>query len=327
MKNYLKALILAAIAVAACTPPAPEEGAKTVNLRVSASSPLDTKASTIKDAQINSIQVFIFSGSGTLEGWKRADGASVEVSSLTGEKIIWAVVNAPEISIAPGESEEVLKAIRSDLKDNSTTSLVMTGRRTYMVSGGGSVSVAVDRIPAKISVGSICVRFQGTSLEGKPFIVKDVYLRNVAGEQNIGGTFVPTKNSLWYNKIVRSSSGASSVIADTGLSITCPENTAKELGFLYLAYPNPTADDARDNSWTSIRRTHLMIHATIGGTDTFYPFALPVIERNHIYNVRSITISMKGNDNESDPPIETGGLGMSVTVNPWNGEDEISYSL
>lgn len=318
-------LLLALAALAACDRSAPPAVQEPVQLRISADTPESTRASSLEDKKINSLQVFIFSASGKLESSKRATGSSVDISSLTGDKIIWAVVNAPEISLVNGESESALKAIKTDLKDNSANSLVMTGRRTYTVNGGGSLSVNVDRMPAKIALGSICVNFAGTSLSGKAFVVKDVYLRNVAGEQSIDGSFVPGKNSLWYNKITRS--GNDAILADTGLSVTCPEGVAKDFNYVYLAYPNPTADDVYDNSWSGVRRTHLMIHASIGGQDSWYPVPLPVIQRNHIYNVKTVTLTMKGNDNESDPPIRTGSLGISVTVNDWTGEDEISYTL
>ena len=325
-KNTHLLLLLAAAALAACSKNAPSATEPDrVRLRICAEAP-ETKASTLEDKKINSLQVFIFSEDGKLESGKRESGSSVEISSLTGDKIIWAVANAPEIGMGPGDSESILKAWKTDLKDNSANSLVMTGRRTYTVGGGGgSLSVSVDRMPAKICLGSIRVNFAGTSLEGKAFVVKDVYLRNVAGEQSMDGSFTPSKTSIWYNKITCSSSEA--ILADTGLSINCPEGVAKDFNYVYLAYPNPTADDVYDNSWSNVRRTHLMIHASIGGKDSWYPVPLPVIERNHIYNVKTVTLTMKGNDNESDPPIQTGGLGISVSVNEWTGEDEISYSL
>lgn len=326
MKTIAPLLLAAAALTSACGKNNVEPTAAIpVQLRICAETP-QTRATSLEDKKINSLQVFIFSKDGTLESSKRATGSSVDISSLTGEKIIWAVTNAPEISLSAGDNETMLKATKTDLKDNSSSSLVMTGRRTYTVSGsGGNLAVNVDRIPAKVSLGSIRVDFAGTPLEGKSFVVKDVYLRNVVGEQNIGCSLVPTKSSLWYNRITRSSQ--ESILADTGLSVSCPEGVAKDFNYVYLAYPNPTADDVYDNSWTSVRRTHLMIHASIGGKDSWYPVPLPVIERNHIYNVKTVTLTMKGNDNESDPPIQTGGLGLSVTVNQWTGEDEISYSL
>lgn len=327
MKTFAPLLLAAAALAAACQKNSvgPTTIDSPVQLRICAEAP-QTRAASLEDKKINSLQVFIFSKDGTLESSKRVTGSSLDISSLTGEKIIWAVTNAPEISLSAGDDETVLKAKKTDLKDNSANSLVMTGRRTYTVSGnGGNLAVSVDRIPAKVSLGSIRVDFAGTPLEGKSFVVKDVYLRNVAGEQNIGCSLVPTKSSLWYNKITRSST--ESILADTGLSINCPEGVAKDFNYVYLAYPNPTADDVYDNSWSNVRRTHLMIHASIGGKDSWYPVPLPVIERNHIYNVKTVTLTMKGNDNESDPPIQTGGLGISVSVNEWTGEDEISYSL
>lgn len=281
----------------------------------------------VNDSKIDSIQVFIFTSDGILESSRRMRASSLEISCIPGNKIIWVLANAPELSLETGALESVLTGSALYLKDNAFSSLMMTGRAEVEISEDGPLNVSVDRLPALVRFGSVKTDFTGSYLEGCSFVVNDVYLRNVMGESRVRGVFNPEAGSLWYNKITdEQNAEADALIGDKGLNRAVADGSEEAFGLAYLVFPNSVAEDDESPVW-SVRRTHLVVHATIDGEDTYYPIVLPVIARNRIYNVKTVTLTMAGNPNPEDPPISTAGISLNISIAPWEGEDEITYTL
>lgn len=328
--NAVIALAAALALGAGCSrePMRADSQAETVLLSLNAELTVSTKAPSaqLKEESIDSLQAFIFSSDGLLESSRRARTNALEISCLKGEKIIWVLVNCPAVELEAGSPESALSGYALDLKDNAMGSLMMSGRVVKDIQEGGSLSVPVDRLPSKVRLGTVMVDFNGTSLEGASFILKDVYVRNVAGSVSVDGTQSPAADGLWYNKFVDCDAAAGHVLHDVDLNRAVANASPELMELSYLVFPNPTADDDNAAAW-SARRTHLVLHATVNGEDTWYPIVLPVIGRNRIYNVKTVTLTMKGNDHPEDPPITTSSLSLNISINPWTGEDEITYTL
>ena len=299
-----------------------------VTLTISAETATKAPTASISDAAKNTLQVFVFTTDGALETDKRVEAGTLQIGSRTGEKHIWAVVNAPAITVT---SESELRAAAVSLASCSATSVVMAGSTTETItSTSDRIDISVDRLVAKVSLQNVSVNFTGNSLDGKTFIVKDLYLKNVAGSTNIAGN--AAMNAItWYNKLTRES-GAPAVIEDTGLNTTVNAGGATTgtaaVNRTWFTCPNSASDSAagQESTW-SPRRTRLVMHATVGGEDTYYTFDLPSLARNHSYNITSITVTMKGKDNDNnDEKTSSGALNMDITVNPWTGEDDITYT-
>lgn len=281
----------------------------------------------VNDSKVDSLQVFIFTSDGVLESSRRMRSSSLEISCIPGKKVIWVLVNAPEITLETGVLESELAGQAVYLRDNSLSSMMMTGRTEEEIEEDQPLSVKVDRLPSLVRFGSVKTQFAGSYLEGCSFVVKDVFLRNVMGECRVRGVFNPGAGSLWYNKFTNEETAeASALISDKGINRICVEDTEEAFNFVYLVFPNSIADDDISPIW-SVRHTHLVIHAEIDGSDTYYPIVLPVITRNRIYNVKTVTLTMAGNPNPEAPPITTAGLSLNISIAPWDGEDEITYTL
>lgn len=288
-----------------------------------------TKAATssVTDAAKNTLQVFIFTSDGVLETNKRVSGSTLAINSRLGAKHIWAVVNAPAISAT---SEDDLKAQTVSLSSVTATNLLMAGMASETIDANSDrVDISVDRLVAKISLENVSVDFTGTGLSGKTFIVKDLYLKNVAGSTNVAGTAAMSAIT-WYNQL-KHVPGAPAIVEDMGLSTTINsgggDTGTQALNKTWFTCPNSASESAagQESTW-SPRHTRLVLHATVGGTDTYYTFTLPALSRNHAYTIKTIKITMQGKDNDNnDETTNSGALNMDITVNPWTGEDEITY--
>lgn len=321
----------------------------------------DTKAASanIKDSQKNSLQVFIFNAAtGARENSAYiSSGVSATLSSFKGTKRIWAIVNYPSQLYADSEAE--LCALTSTLADNSLTNFVMSGYTTAVVEGlNQAVAVNVQRAAARIRIDKVIKNFAENDLSGYSLTVKEIYLKNVAGDARFDSSMDISENetnrvgvnnytpTVWYNQLVRSSVPAiNPLVYVGGLSVACPEDnnvtpeTPNNIDQYLFMYPNNVTTDSSAEPFTP-RKTRLVLHCEIQkgsdpAEDQFYTFNLPnqannenTIIRNKTYIISSITISMRGKANDNDDSL-TDPTSVSVTTNidPWTGEETYSYSM
>ena len=150
---------------------------------------------------VNSVQILVFDSSGKINIYKDA-GTSVSgisISTTTGTKSVWAVVNGPDLK-AIG-TEAALKAIAVDLADNSVTKtdgFVMAGSTSCTVSASGATAnVTVSRLVARVALQKVTNALPAGYGALK---IDNVTLINVVGNQNLGGD---AAISTWYNKMGR----------------------------------------------------------------------------------------------------------------------------
>lgn len=361
MKRYfsLALALLAAMGILSCTktqnPVLSVTPAQTLSvpegsgiLNISLEDPqTKSQQSSVQASKVNTLQVFIFD----LESGKKetdkyiSDGSSnASLTTLTGEKSVWVVVNHEKIQV---ENKEDLTQTISYLKDNSITNFQMSGYNNNVTVTpldpetnpyGNNVSVPVYRLASQISLKKVKVNFTGTAMEGFTFTIKDLYLKNVLGVAYMDQTSTLLSAAYWYNKMVFESSDVDALVSDLNINpgISCPTNgTEVTLNRSYYAYPNPCANDFNTSPWMS-RHTRLVMHAvvsgSVGGTqkeyNTYYVFTLPKLVFNHTYDITSVNITMLGKeDDDDDSDTVTGKANVTIQVNGWTETTNLTYEF
>jgi len=343
-----------------------------VNLVLPAGPSTKVLASEAKETAVNSLQIFIFKAVSETDHsknvretdkWDASGNTALTLSTYTGDKIIWALVNAPRQSFS---NEAELLAHHSMLEENSATGLVMTGSATKKVvennthSSVGditSVPITVSHLGARLSIQNVKVDFSNTSLEGCYLDIKEVYVLNAVNNVCLDGksrTKEELKSSAnWYNLEAWSGSiptAAQSLLGDRGnLKITLgPTTGEKELNRCFYVYPNAsTSNDDNTDATASARLTRIILHGYIRGEagrklgdnikhaeESYYCFDIPktstnaTLERNHSYDIQDITITMAGgpSDAPEDRP-KFGKVKATITVSDWIEHTELKYEL
>ena len=153
------------------------------------------------EKQVNKVQIFVFDESGKINIYKDAGTtqSNISISTTTGKKTIWAVVNGPDLSEVASLAE--LEDTAIDLAANSTTAA--TG---FVMAGSTSCTVSASAATANISVSRLVARVALQKVTNQlpdgygALTIENEGLTNVAGNQNIAGDATP---ATWYNKMGR----------------------------------------------------------------------------------------------------------------------------
>ena len=315
---------------------------------------------------------------------------AMTLTTTVGQKYIYALANAPRLRNVTNIDD--LKSRVMSLGNNYLTlttvgteqrrGLVMAGAFGY-TSGDAAINivgtkkdigaysqnnnasmttvpVSLYRLAARIELDNLKVDFRNTNLEGKEFVLKEIYLKNVPNSVRVSGQnadLLGSDATYWTNRITpeaspkdKSGLDVTSLIYEQRASggTTCnnagAETTIKSY---FYSYPNPITEDATGDTWSQ-RRTRLVIHATIGGEDSYYPISIAdprnfvtdgsstpsssathsCIVGNHKYVISKISITSKGYPNDDhDDPIVTGRAHVEVSVQEWNGTTVTNYEI
>lgn len=329
MKKQL--LIIAALAMITCAcdkenqcKPCREGKPVEVTVQINGSSMTKATGNTYaNESKVNSLQVLAFDANGEIEAYRSVDNEmSLTLTATSGEKTVWAVVNAP--SLENVTTLDALNGTLSGLEDNALDSFVMTGSVKEELTDGAILAITVKRIVARVSVAKISTAFPDTpTYEGKTLKVTGIYMLNVAGAVNYALTGEP---SVWYNKLNHEDEVADVFLFDA-LDQTIGNNAPYEVEHAYYPYPNSVEtsvkdiDDENRGTWNE-RKSILCIEVEFDGVPGYYPIELPVIERNKTYIVDEVVITRSPTDKPYDP-IDTGIATVSITVEEW----ELGLSL
>lgn len=369
---YLSILALVALALPSCNKSirsveTPGEvvntatGNVTVTLNTLENPSTKALSSNAAESKINAVHVFIFdktTGKRETDRFEQVTGTvngsyTMTLTSLTGLKEVWAVVNAPRIVNV--ENVTALKQKVSDLGENSITNLLMTGYNANVdiqetnanIASQASVvtnaDINVSRLGARISLNNVIVDFTNTDLEGATFAVTGLYLKNVVGSICMDGTSSGI-NLTWYNmsnqsNVLAAPAAIQALTKDMPISLACNSaGTQTALGYSWYVYPNATTagQDSNAEGVAAPRRTRLVIKAHLSGTsvggaldeDTYYVLSIPEIRRNYAYNINTLKITMRGKPNDdSDEPTNSGAVSATITVQGWESEQPLEYNL
>ena len=233
-------------------------------------------------------------------------------------------------------------------------------------SAAQSIEIPVYRLGASIQLKKVTVDFRSTSLKDKPFVIKKIYLKNVVNRVALDGTATGnaalSSQANWSNQIKynggnwltigttdikdliydKDNFGTDGLLCNNAGGETLIADNANNGGYYYV-YPNATTEDNNGDTWAP-RRTRLVIHATIGGVDSYYPVSIadphnyaegldaaekvPNIVGNRQYIINHITITSKGkpHDNDDKEP-ETGMVEGNITIADWAGNTLLEYDF
>lgn len=325
-KFYLFAAAAALLSLVSCNkeqgPVSGIESGKPVEVIVSVNGGSSTKAIDVTyadESKVNSLQVLVFNGE-NLEAYKSVSGQmTAVVPAESGEKTVYAVVNAPNLSGVSSRADFLARA--TSLADNARDSFVMIGSTTQELVDGGNVPVTVKRIVSRVSIAKISTDFKEYRANYSVKI-NGIYLINVAGDNNFELSAAP---SAWLNKLGHVDTSMDALLYDqlTGVTVSNGNPYVKE--HVFYPYPNALPESgttpAYADTWDP-RGTLLVIDATLIEDDGitehngYYPIVLPAIERNKTYSIEEVCITRMPGD-VPYKPIETGETQVTISVHDW----------
>lgn len=324
-KIYLFAAAAALLSLVSCNKeqgPVTSVSGKPVEVIVSVNGGPDTKATDVTysdESKVNTLQILVFNGD-SREAYKSVSNAmTAVVPAESGQKTVYAVVNAPSLESVTTLSEFLARS--TSLADNSKDSFVMVGSTTQELVDGGNVPVTVKRIVSRVSIAKISTDFKEYRANYSVNI-NGIYMINVAGDNNFGLTGTPT---VWLNKLGHFDTSMDALLYDELSGVNVKNGSPYEKEHVFYPYPNalPAANSTPSYSATwDPRGSILVIDATLieddGVTEHrgYYPIVLPAIERNKTYIIEEVCITRMPGD-VPYKPIETGETQVTIQVDNW----------
>ena len=302
---------MAALALLSCNREKADIDGKPVEVNVTILGGAPTRATSVtyeNESKVSNLQVYVFNN-GRLEDYRDAGAAmTAQLTATSGQRTVWALVNAPSLKDITTETE--LKAKASQLTDNQTNAFVMAGSTTQELKDGGTVPVTVKRIVSRVSIKKISTDFQ-YALAQEDLTIDGIYLINVAADNTYAADGTPGQ---WVNKLGHKDNGYDKFLYDAvGATANNSKPYTKE--HVFYPYPNPTKDDTYEATWAP-RHTMLVVEVTFEKKKGYYPVVLPVLERNKTYVIEEMVIRHRPGD-VPYKPIETGDATVQITVNDW----------
>lgn len=275
------------------------------------------------EAKVNTLQVFVFKGDDR-EAYRSVTESSALVPATSGDRTVWAVVNAP--SLEGIMTMSALKAATSSLSDNSLSNFVMTGSVSQELVDGGTIAVTVRRLVSRVSINRVSTALTDYR-EHFMVDIKGIYLVNVPANGSYDLSAEPTD---WANKLAHNTTAADELLYD---GFSTPERIYNNHPYVkehvFYTYPNvlPSAanpDNFSSPTWSTWcpRGTLLVLDVDMLKEDGslyksgYYPIALPATERNKTYVVEEVRITRLPGDNPFEP-IVVGEARVTITVKDW----------
>lgn len=279
-----------------------------------------------EEKSVSSYQVLIFDRTDRmLEAYATPapTALSVNVQCTTGPKEVVVLANAPDVSSIV--SYDTFLKTRSLLSDNAAGALVMEGHASPDLSASGnSVTVDVRRMVSKVVLEKVTVDFEADAYDKMDFILKEVYLTNVAGDKSyLSETADPAS---WYNKIVRTPDAKVDAmvyekIGDVNLKATRQYTVQHH----FYCYPNPYRQDTFSPVAWSPRPTRLVLVAELGGRTCYYPVSLPELKQNMRYYVTLNIIRPGASSPEQD--MKKYPATININIVEWNGLESVTETI
>jgi len=337
MKKILFAVscIVAALGLQSCNndkgPSVPES--RSIRLEVTAVGAAGTRMTGVTaqdgrhdsadEAKVNSLQVFVFNGD-ALDGYNASTTKSVSVSCSSGPREIYAVVNAPSLSEIT--TKTALMSAVSVLSVNATN-FEMIGSKSETLQQDGSISIAVDRLAARVVIRGIKNSLSNEA-QAANFKILAVYLTNVTGDVNYGKSPDYTV-STWYNKRGYQAQNNLGVFTYDAVNQTVAAGATNNTEHYFYTMPNGNPG-AIGGAFTP-RACRLVIRCEIAGSVYDYPILIGAVESNKSYEINLVDITRAGNvddgnepddehpdDTDEEEPVVGFEQSFEVTVNDWS---------
>ena len=258
-----------------------------------------TAVTTENEAKVNNLQIFVFRGD-DLDAYASVDNAKeLTLSCTAGERVVYALVNAPDYSAVPGKAALLAKV--SELSANSLTNFEMVGSKNVTLPQTGTVSIDVNRIASRVVLKKITRNFTSAALQALDFTVDAIYLVNAAGNTSYDLTAAP---ATWYN-VAENKGELASLLVDTP-SAPIAQGQAYNTAHTFYAYPNDL----------TVNTTRIVIETTLGTSKYYYPINLPEMAANKSYEIAEVVLTRPGSDNP-DEPVSFADATFSINVIDW----------
>lgn len=329
---------------------APVKEKAVLHLSLCSPSTRATVEDTPDEANVNSIQVFVFAGD-VLDGYKMASASEissmvVDVEATAGLRDIYVVVNALDLSGISSKSSLLSNITRlgetPSLSDASSGSLtypanafVMSGHLSDQTVGASySGTIAVNRYAARVHLSKVTRAFSAASLRDKAFRINRVYLTNVVTNEKLD--FDNPASYTWMNASFGAdrtiSAGNRYVCQSAETAVVADGASYSAVHSLYaLANEYSEDDEARPMTY---RCTRLVVECSIDvdGSGVFeddeyytYPIRLGALASNKSYEIIELVITKLGNrsngddfaDDGEDDDINKVAASATVVVNDW----------
>ncbi len=260
-------------------------------------------------SEVSNVQFFVFDGE-VLDAYKKIGSAtSTTMTVKAGDKTVWAVVNAPDISNVTTLTQ--LKAVSSTLLNNASN-FVMVGSNTGTVPSEDPIEIEVKRIASRVVVKKVTAAFSNPAYASMSCKLVKMFLINAPGDINLDLTSAPT---TWYAKrAYEAVTGLTDHLSTSGSNYEL-NTSAFEAECRHYCYPNPTVADSQSTTW-SARHTRMVIEVLLGSETFYYPITLPVLEPGKSYEIENLTITRKGSNNP-DQPISLSDATFEISVKNW----------
>lgn len=260
-------------------------------------------------SEVSNVQFFVFDGE-VLDAYKKIGSAtSTTMTVKSGDKTVWAVVNAPDISNVTTLTQ--LKAVSSTLLNNASN-FVMVGSNTGTVPSEDPIEIEVKRIASRVVVKKVTAAFSNPAYASMSCKLVKMFLINAPGDINLELTSAPT---TWYAKrAYEAVTGLTDHLSTSGSNYEL-NTSAFEAECRHYCYPNPTVADSQSTTW-SARHTRMVIEVLLGSETFYYPITLPVLEPGKSYEIENLTITRKGSNNP-DQPISLSDATFEISVKNW----------
>ncbi len=262
---------------------------------------------------------------------------SITLECTTGEREIWAIVNAASDYTSDGSvgNKSSLISKTSSLGENALNKLFMTGSRSVTLSAGSEVvDITVRRACASVILESVTNDMMAAVYQKEGcFRLTGAYLINVPAKINYGLSLEPSEldGDDWYAKLQKESDASkSTLICDEIDNYVLDYGKSYQNTHTFYSYPNNCPDETLSD-W-SPRATSLVVEAEyndgIQWRVCYYPIVLykddtgTGLESNKQYTVK-LTIRRPGSDSPSEP-VEFDTLSGSIVVADW--ETGASYT-
>ena len=263
-----------------------------------------TKATAVtkeNEAKVNNLQVFVFRGD-DLDAYASVDNAmELTLSCTAGERVVYALVNAPDYSAVPGKAALLAKV--SELSANSLTNFEMVGSKTVTLPQSEKVSIDVNRIASRVVLKKVTRNFTSAALQSLDFTVDAIYIINVAGNTSYDLKAAP---ATWYNVAKFQSNDKVNSLLHDSVNKSVDNGASYPTQHAFYSYPNDATD----------KTTRLVIETTLGETKYYYPINLPAMESNKSYEIAEVTITRPGSD-DPDVPVSFEDATFSINVIDW----------
>ena len=290
-----------------------------------------------KEGVINNAAVFVFAPNMpyAIQGWKKVEsGSSCEFQLPAGSYQVFVVSNTSEdfsgISKLTGLTSGWTYKLSNDDPSKGFQGLYYSGTAVAVTAGGNTgVTASVSRVAARVTLTGV------TNATSSAITVKRAFLSNVAATYCGNSTVTPTyinqqgRNSRTKTDIIDAASDlagtyASLTYADINQSVAAKSTLSTKYPFYCYQNRSATAPAGFTTTTYAGEYTVLVVVATVGGTDYYYPVVLDPssmgttysVEKNKAYSV-ALTIAGPGSD-DPNKPVTGVSAKATIKISNWD---------